>query len=76
MKKNESDMIRYGVNVDLHDGRLGDLFFKEGHTYYTAIVGLDGFIGNNVIYKFKWTDEDFEAYFKNEDSIVDYGEDD
>lgn len=76
MKKNESDMIRYGVNVDLHDGRLGDLFFKEGHTYYTAIVGFDGFIGNNVIYKFKWTDEDFEAYFKNEDSIVDYGEDD
>jgi hypothetical protein len=60
----------------LNDGISSEELFVEGKTYYTAIVGFDGFIGNNVIYKFTWTGEDFEAYFKDEDSIVDYGEDD
>jgi len=76
MEKNETDKIRYGVHAVLNDGISSEELFVEGKTYYTAIVGFDGFIGNNVIYKFTWTGEDFEAYFKDEDSIVDYGEDD
>lgn len=76
MANNKTDKIRYGVNANLHDGWTDDVFFVKDQTYYTAIVGFDGFIGNNVIYKFTWTGEDYEAYFKNEDSIVDYGEDD
>ena len=62
--------VRYGVQVVYNDGLSSDEMFEEGHTYYTAIVSFDGFIGNNVIYKFTWTGDDFEAYFKDEDSIV------
>ena len=68
------DDIRYGVQVVYNDGWSSHVAFEEGHTYYTAIVSYDGFIGNNVIYKFTWTGEDFEAYFKDEDSIVSNGE--
>ncbi len=69
------EFIRYGVQVTLNDGFNSDEEFQAGHTYYTAIVSFDGFIGHNVIYRFHWTGPDFEAYFKNEDSIVSDGED-
>jgi len=64
------DYIRYGVNVVYNDGLGSDEHFEVGHTYYTAIVSFDGFIGNNVIYQFTWTGEDMEMYFKEADSIV------
>ena len=69
-------VIRYGTSVVYNDGINSDAEFEKGHTYYTAIVSYDGFMGNNVIYKFTWTGEDYEYYFKNEDSIVSDGEDD
>jgi len=68
--------IRYGVQVVKNDGMNSHVEFEPGHTYYTAIVSFDGFIGNNVIYKFTWTGEDFAATFTDEDSIVSDGEDD
>jgi len=64
------DNIRYGVNVVYNDGYSSDEAFEEGHTYYTAIVSFDGFIGNNVIYQFTWTGEEMEAYFTEKNSIV------
>ena len=64
------DNIRYGVNVVYNDGYSSDETFEEGHTYYTAIVSFDGFIGNNVIYRFVWTGEEMEAYFTEKNSIV------
>lgn len=67
--------IRYGVQVVKNDGWDSYVAFEEGHTYYTAIVSFDGFIGNNVIYKFTWTGDDYEAYFTDEDSIASDGED-
>lgn len=64
------DYIRYGVNVVYNDGLGSDEHFEVGHTYYTAIVSFDGFIGNNVIYQFTWTGEDMEMYFTEANSIV------
>lgn len=69
------DDIHYGVYVKKNDGFSSEELFEEGHTYYTAIVSYDGFMGNNVIYKFNWTGDDFEAYFTDEDNIVVFGED-
>ena len=65
-----SPLLNYGVKAVENDGWNSYLQFEVGHTYYTAIVGWDGEMGNNVIYKFTWTGEDFEAYFKNEDSFI------
>lgn len=69
--------VRYGVQA-VYNGPFGNggTHFEPGGTYYTAIAGCDGTIGNNVIYKFKWTGEDLEAYFRDEDSIINNGEND
>ena len=76
MANNLTDNVIYGVKAVENDGWTSYLHFEAGHTYYTAIVAWDGLMGNNVIYRFTWTGENFEAYFKDEDSIVRYGEDD
>ena len=65
-----SSLLNYGVKATNNDGWSSYLEFEKGHTYYKAIVGWDGEMGNNVIYKFKWKGENFEAYFKNEDSFI------
>jgi hypothetical protein len=75
-KVDPASNIRYGVQVAKNDGMNSYVEFEEGHTYYTTIVSYDGFIGNNVIYKFTWTGEDFAATFTDEDSIVSDGEND
>ena len=74
-KYNYTEVVRFGVQVVFNDGLSSSELFQEGHTYYTAIVSFDGFMGRNVIYRFTWLGEEFEAYFKDEDSIVSYGED-
>ena len=58
-----------------NDGSGMSIPFEVNHTYYTAIVSYDGFMGNNVIYRFHWTGENFEAYFTDEDNIAIYRED-
>lgn len=70
------EMVHYGVHVTKNDGYNSDEVFQVGHTYYTAIVSYDGFMGHNVIYKFTWIGETCNLYFTDEDNIVDTGEDD
>lgn len=70
-KSDLKENIHYGVSVVYNDGYSSEKAFEEGHTYYTAIVSFDGFIGHNVIiYRFTWTGEEMEAYFKQQQSIV------
>ena len=69
-KSDLKENIHYGVSVVYNDGYSSEEAFEEGHTYYTAIVSFDGFIGNNVIYRFVWTGEEMEAYFTEKNSIV------
>lgn len=65
-----SALLNYGVKAIHNDGWSSYLESPKGHTYYKAIVGWDGEMGNNVIYKFTWKGENYEAYFKNEDSFI------
>lgn len=74
MEQKLQDQILYGVKATHNDGRDSYIEFEEGHTYYTAIVGWDGILGNNVIYKFTWTGENFEAYFTDDDYYNSGGE--
>jgi hypothetical protein len=69
------ESIHYGVTVVKNDGSGTSIPFEVNHTYYTAIVSYDGFMGNNVIYKFTWTGDNYEAYFTDEDNIAIYRED-
>ena len=64
------EKVLYGVHVVKNDGLNSDECFQVGHTYYTAIVSFDGFMGNNVIYKFTWTGEDCELYLTEADNIL------
>ena len=69
------EAVRFGVQAVYNDGWTG-AHFQEGHTYYTGIISYDGFMGNGVVYRFLWTGENYEAYFKDEDSIIGGGEND
>ena len=64
-----TEFIIYGVKAEEKDGDDSYIQFIENHTYYTAIAAWDGLMGNNVIYKFKWTGENFEAYFTEKTSV-------
>ena len=74
-KSGDKENIHYGVTVVKNDGSGRSIPFEANHTYYTAIVSYDGFMGNNVIYRFLWTGDDYEAYFTDEDNIAIYRED-
>lgn len=58
----------FGVTAVENDGLDGHAAFMYGHTYYTAITGLDGDISSSVVYKFVWTGDDCEYYFTDTDS--------
>lgn len=63
--------IRFGVNaIDNSFLGTGYVTFEEGATYYTAIAGCDGEMGSLSVYRFVWTGEGFEAYFTDEDNIL------
>lgn len=68
------EAVLYGVHVVKNDGLNSEEIFQVGHTYYTAIVSFDGFMGNNVIYKFTWTGEDCDLYMTEKDNIITYDE--
>ena len=74
MDNKRRDQILYGVKATHNDGWDSYIEFEAGHTYYTAIAGWDGVVGNNVIYHFTWTGEDFESYFHDDDYFVISGE--
>ena len=63
--------IRFGVNA-IDNSFLGDghVIFEEGATYYTAIAGCDGKMDSLSVYRYVWTGDDFEAYFTDEDNIL------
>ena len=75
ISESPDESIHYGVTVVKNDGSGTSIPFEVNHTYYTAIVSYDGFMGNNVIYRFHWTGNDYEAYFTDEDNIAIYRED-
>lgn len=73
-RTNYSEFIRFGVQVTYNDGFSSDEMFVPGTTYFTAIAGFDGAIDDYVIYKFTWSGEDFEKWFRNENRAVSNGE--
>lgn len=68
--------VYYGVKAIENDGLNSHLMFEPGHTYYTAIAGFDGEIGNNIICQFTWQNKNSEFYFKDEDNDSGDGQDD
>ena len=70
----EADVL-YGVHAVENDGYQSSEYWQEGHTYYTAICGYDGSFKQMTIYKFLWTGDSCNYYFRDTDSAniaVDY----
>lgn len=59
--------VLYGVHAVENDGFQSSVEFQEGHTYYTALSGYDGSFKQTTIYKFKWTGDSCNYYFKDTD---------
>jgi len=59
--------VQYGVHAMENDGWQSAEAFEEGHTYYTAICGYDGSFRQATIYKFLWTGDSCNYYFRDTD---------
>lgn len=72
---NETNRIHFGIYVHVNDG-IGDgtseTFFEEGHTYYSGINLLDGYLSDKakVIYKFRWEGENTQLYFHTDQALT------
>lgn len=70
----ESDRVHFGIYIQNNNGE-GDgtsyTCFLPGHTYYTGIALMDGYLSKkaSVIYKFHWTDEDTQYLFHHADGL-------
>lgn len=70
-----TDQIHFGIYAHNNDG-LGDgtsdTWFEEGHTYYTALALVDGYLEKQsiVIYKFLWEGEQTQLYFTDLDRLT------
>lgn len=70
----EDDRIHFGIYAHNNNG-IGDgtssTLFEEGHTYYTGIALMDGYLSNkaSVIYKFRWDGESTQLYFDSSDEL-------
>ncbi|MBR4264347.1 MAG: hypothetical protein IKQ48_07215 [Paludibacteraceae bacterium] len=63
----EKAKVRYGVHAVKNDGIHSDDAWEEGHTYYTALSGYDGSFRQTTIYRFVWTGDSCNLYFKDTD---------
>lgn len=59
--------VIYGVYAINNDGFNSGEIWQEGHTYYTVVSGYDGSFRQTTIYKFVWTGEDCNLYFRDTD---------
>ena len=66
----ETANVLYGVKAVDNNGYNSRLSFEKGHTYYTTIAGFDGPFNHMVTYKFTWTGEDDQRYFREEDAVI------
>lgn len=70
----EFDRIHFGIYAHENNG-IGDgsstTYFEEGHTYYTAIALMDGYLSAtaSAIYKFRWQGNDTQLYFTPDQTI-------
>lgn len=66
--KPENADVKYGVYAAKNDGLQSAEVFQEGHTYYTAISGYDGSFRQTTVYRFVWTGDSCQYYFRDTDS--------
>lgn len=64
----EDSRIHFGIYAHNNNG-IGDgsstTLFEEGHTYYTGLTLMDGYLSKEslTIYKFRWENENTQFYF-------------
>lgn len=63
-----SDWLHFGIYAHNNNGAgdgTSDTWFEEGHTYYTGLALMDGYLDKNIIaiYKFTWHGENTQYYF-------------
>lgn len=67
--------IHFGIYAHNNNG-LGDgssyTLFEEGHTYYTGLSLMDGYLSKEalVIYKFHWKNEKIQLLFDKDDVLT------
>lgn len=70
-----NDLLHFGIYVHNNDGfgdGSSDTFFEEGHTYYTALALMDGYLSQkaSAIYKFTWHGEQTQLLFDSSQRLT------
>lgn len=74
MQYQEEFRVHFGIYAHNNDG-IGDgtslTYFEEGHTYYTGVAMMDGYLSStsSAIYKFRWEGEKTQLFFTNDDAL-------
>lgn len=63
----ENADVHYGVQAVKNDGSQSAEAFQKGHTYFTILSGFDGSFRQTTIYRFVWTGDSCEYYFRDTD---------
>lgn len=70
-----NERVHFGIYVHWNNG-IGDgtsnTMFEQGHTYYTALVLMDGYLLQDAlaIYKFRWGGEDTQLFYTKDQRMT------
>ena len=72
---NEKERIHFGIDARNNNGfntGTSETVFEEGHTYYTGLSLMDGYLSPKdlYIYKFSWKDEQTQFLFTAKDALT------
>lgn len=70
-----NELVHFGIYVHNNDGEWDGrsaTLFESGHTYYTSLALMDGYLSKKAaaIYKFRWENSNTQYTFNSSQSLV------
>jgi len=72
----DKDRIHFGIevrnNINTYNPGTSETVFEQGHTYYTGLSLMDGYLSDETlyIYKFRWQGEQTQFYLTAKDALT------
>ena len=71
----QNDYIHFGIdarNNSYFTPGTSETIFEEGHTYYTGLSLMDGYLSDSTlyIYRFRWDNEQTQFYLTAKDALI------
>ena len=71
----QNNYIHFGIDVrnnNYYTPGTSETIFEEGHTYYTGLSLMDGYLSDSTlyIYRFRWENEQTQLYLTAKDALT------